>query len=125
MHLSVRSGLGSTRPSAPASTCARRARCSRRCVRPTSRPRAAADLLTQRSPLSVAATVEAMRRAAGMDSVHEVLAQDMVLARGLIEHGDFVEGVRAQLVDKDRQPMWSQASFDEVSGADVARLFEG
>ena len=87
--------------------------------------REAADLLTQRSPLSVAATVEAMRRAAGMDSVHEVLAQDMVLARGLIEHGDFVEGVRAQLVDKDRQPMWSQASFDEVSGADVARLFEG
>lgn len=87
--------------------------------------REAAGLLTQRSPLSVAATVEAMRRAAGMDSVHEVLAQDMVLARGLIEHGDFVEGVRAQLVDKDRQPMWSQAAFDEVSDADVARLFEG
>ena len=87
--------------------------------------REAAGLLTQRSPLSVAATVEAMRRAAVMDSVHEVLAQDMVLARGLIEHGDFVEGVRAQLVDKDRQPMWSQASFAEVSDADVARLFEG
>ena len=87
--------------------------------------REAADLLTQRSPLSVAATVEAMRRAAGMDSVHEVLAEDMVLARGLIEHGDFVEGVRAQLVDTDRQPMWSQAAFDEVSDADVARLFEG
>lgn len=86
--------------------------------------REAADLLTQRSPLSVAATVEAMRRAAGMTSVHEVLAQDMVLARGLISHGDFVEGVRAQLVDKDRRPTWSQASFDEVSDADVARLFE-
>lgn len=85
--------------------------------------REAAELLTQRSPLSVAATLEALRRAASMPSVHDVLRQDMTLARGLIEHGDFVEGVRAQLVDKDRKPRWSQASVADVSDAEVARLF--
>lgn len=84
----------------------------------------AADLLVQRSPLSVAATLEALRRAASMDSVHEVLDQDKRLARGLVEHGDFVEGVRAQLVDKDRAPTWSQSSFDEITDEQVARLFD-
>ncbi|CAM3023218.1 MULTISPECIES: 3-hydroxyisobutyryl-CoA hydrolase [Dermacoccus] len=85
--------------------------------------REAADLLVQRSPLSVAATLEALRRAAAMDSVHEVLEQDKRLARGLVEHGDFVEGVRAQLVDKDRSPKWSQKSFDDITDEQVARLF--
>lgn len=85
--------------------------------------REAAELLAQRSPLSVAATLEALRRAARMRSVHEVLEQDMRLARGLVEHGDFAEGVRAQLVDKDRTPRWSQTSFDDVTDEQVARLF--
>ena len=85
--------------------------------------REAADLLVQRSPLSVAATLEALRRAAAMDSVHEVLEQDKRLARGLVEHGDFLEGVRAQLVDKDRSPKWSQKSFAEITDEQVARLF--
>lgn len=85
--------------------------------------REAAQLLAQRSPLSVAATVEALRRAATMSTVHEVLEQDMRLAHGLVEHGDFAEGVRAQLVDKDRAPKWSQSSFDEVTDEQVAHLF--
>lgn len=85
--------------------------------------REAADLLAARSPISVCATVEALRRAARMGSVQEVLQQDMLLARSLIEKGDFVEGVRAQLVDKDRSPQWSQGSLDEISASDIDALF--
>lgn len=79
--------------------------------------------LQQRSPISVAASLEALHRAAHMTTVHDVLQQDRRLARGLIEHGDFVEGVRAQLVDKDRSPKWTQASVSEVSKEQIARLF--
>lgn len=86
--------------------------------------REAAQLLAQRSPISVAATLEALRRATTMTSVHQVLEQDMRLAHGLVEHGDFAEGVRAQLVDKDRSPKWSQTSFDEVTDEQVSRLFD-
>ncbi len=39
-----------------------------------------------------------------------------------IRHGhDFFEGVRAQLLDKDRKPLWSPARLADVTDADVAR----
>ncbi|MNY75931.1 3-hydroxyisobutyryl-CoA hydrolase [compost metagenome] len=37
---------------------------------------------------------------------------------------DFREGIRAQVVDKDRNPQWKPASLHEVSTADVERFFE-
>jgi enoyl-CoA hydratase len=34
-----------------------------------------------------------------------------------------VEGVRAQIIDKDRNPRWSPATLGEVSAQDVERPF--
>ena len=45
----------------------------------------------------------------------------MYTQRFLREH-DFYEGVRAQLVDKDRKPVWSK-SLSEITDADVDRYF--
>jgi enoyl-CoA hydratase len=36
---------------------------------------------------------------------------------------DLVEGIRAQLVDKDRNPKWSPGSLAQVSAADVEAYF--
>ncbi|KAF0962332.1 hypothetical protein MLGJGCBP_04469 [Rhodococcus sp. T7] len=36
---------------------------------------------------------------------------------------DLVEGIRAQVVDKDRNPHWSPATIDDVTDADVAQFF--
>lgn len=86
--------------------------------------RAAAEVISNRSPLSVCLTLEALRRAREMGSVDEVLAQDLVLATNLMtRESDFVEGVRAQLVDKDRTPRWRHASVDEVSADEVESFF--
>ena len=38
-------------------------------------------------------------------------------------HPDFPEGVRALLIDKDRKPAWSPATFDEVTPALVDEHF--
>lgn len=82
----------------------------------------AAELVGSRSPHSVAVTLEALRRAGSM-TVPEVLAQDLRLGPVFAAHPDFVEGVRAQLVDKDRQPRWQHASLADVTRAEVLAAF--
>lgn len=84
---------------------------------------AAAEAIEARSPLSVAVTLEALRRAAGAGSVREVLQTDTVVGARLLERPDFAEGVRAQLVDKDRSPRWEHTKIGEVSRDEVLALF--
>ncbi|AXH96988.1 enoyl-CoA hydratase/isomerase family protein [Ornithinimicrobium avium] len=84
--------------------------------------RAAGETLATRSPHSVAVTLEGLRRAASMD-VEQVLAQDLVLGRTFAAHPDFVEGVRAQVVDKDRSPRWAHASVADVPRSEVLAAF--
>ncbi len=86
--------------------------------------RAAAADLRKRCPLSVAVTLEAIRRAKRMSGVEEVLAQDLVLAKHLIGRPDFAEGVRAQLVDKDRNPTWQHARLEDVTRDEVLACFD-
>ena len=41
-----------------------------------------------------------------------------------VQSHDFLEGVRAVIVDKDNAPAWAPARLEDVSAADVARYFE-
>ncbi|GAA1365204.1 enoyl-CoA hydratase/isomerase family protein [Arthrobacter rhombi] len=87
---------------------------------------AAADAATQilaKSPTSVKATLELLRRAGDMTSVQDVLAMDARLAHHLLRGHDMREGIRAQLVDKDRNPQWNPATLEDVTAQDVAALF--
>lgn len=84
--------------------------------------RAAGEAIDQRSPHSIVITLEAIRRAADMD-VHQVLAQDTQLGPHFAQHPDFAEGVRALLVDKDKNPQWADSSLAEVDPAVVGAAF--
>ncbi len=68
-------------------------------------------------------TLEAVRRAAKLDTLEDVLAQDYRVSSASLRSHDLVEGIRAQLVDKDRNPQWSPASLAEVTAADVEAFF--
>ncbi|SDB80690.1 enoyl-CoA hydratase [Raineyella antarctica] len=90
---------------------------------PEQAARQAGATLRLRCPLSVVVSLEGVRRAQAMASVHEVLDQDLLVAERLAMLPDFSEGVRAQLVDKDQRPSWSDASIEDVDPAEVAGLF--
>ena len=64
-----------------------------------------------------------MRRAADLGSLDDVLVQEYRVSCASLRSHDFVEGIRAQLVDKDRNPQWSPSSAAEVTEADVAKYF--
>jgi enoyl-CoA hydratase len=92
---------------------------------PAPRAQHSADILLTRSPLSVCVALSAIRRAARMDTLEQVLAQDTTLGGTFARSSDFIEGVRALLVDRDNAPRWRHQSLLEVDPAEVDSLFTG
>ncbi len=86
--------------------------------------RTRADLL-QKSPIALKATLEALRRVKSRQtaSLEAALTAEFRLCTHLFEQGEFPEGVRALLVDKDRKPRWKPASLADVTPAMVDALF--
>ncbi|CAN5329494.1 enoyl-CoA hydratase/isomerase family protein [soil metagenome] len=83
----------------------------------------AAKVLEGRSPVSVAVTREAIRRAADHETLEETLIQEYRVSCASLRSHDLVEGIRAQLVDKDRNPKWSPPSLAAVTQDDVDAYF--
>jgi enoyl-CoA hydratase len=83
---------------------------------------AAATILT-RSPTALKVTLASLRRARELGSLERVLEQEYRVSCTALSSPDLVEGIRAQVIDKDRDPRWSPATLAEVSHEDVARFF--
>ncbi len=52
-------------------------------------------------------------------SIEEVFQADLAAARFILNHPDYVEGVRARLVDKDDNPRWQPVEIEEVGDLDL------
>jgi enoyl-CoA hydratase len=83
----------------------------------------AAETIATRSPSALAVTLRAVREAAKLDTLEDVLRQEYRVSCAALRSHDLVEGIRAQLIDKDRNPRWSPASLAAVSDADVDAYF--
>jgi enoyl-CoA hydratase/carnithine racemase len=79
-------------------------------------------VLRERSPLSMAVSLEVVTRAEG--SMADVLRADLDLTRSSFLAGDTLEGIRARIIDKDNAPRWRFARIEDVSAADVEKMFE-
>lgn len=82
-----------------------------------------AKSLASGSPTAAAVTWEYMRRARLL-GIAQTLQLDLVLAKAFQRRHDFLEGVRALLIDKDRKPQWAPARFEEVEFERVAGHFQ-
>ncbi|MGO2112474.1 MAG: enoyl-CoA hydratase/isomerase family protein [Pseudoclavibacter sp.] len=85
---------------------------------------AARDTIATRAPRSLAVTFEAILRAHALPDLEAALVNEYRLMLRMVLAPDFAEGVRAQLIDKDRSPIWNPATLDAVDPAGVAALFE-
>ncbi|MFH8251299.1 enoyl-CoA hydratase/isomerase family protein [Microbacterium sp. B2969] len=85
---------------------------------------ATADLLEELSPTGLSVTLEAIRRVRGLPSLRDALAQEYGLVMWFATtQPDLAEGIRAQVVDKDRSPRWQPASLAELSPDATASAF--
>lgn len=84
-------------------------------ARPEDEASRTADLLEELSPTALAVTLASVRSARGLPGLRDALAQEFGLAMSFAQtHSDFIEGVRAQLVDKDRSPAWHPATIAQL-----------
>src|SRR5690606_31913975 len=66
----------------------------------------AREAMRKGSPLSMACTAELLVRARAADSLPEALRQEYHFTARAIGQADLLEGIRAQLIDRDRSPRW-------------------
>jgi len=83
----------------------------------------AAAKIRRASPVAVKATLRALREAAHLRALPDALNAEYRIAAVALRSHDFPEGVRAQIVDKDRNPTWQPSTLAEVDDALVATYF--
>lgn len=93
-------------------------------TRPEYRDWAAETLkvIDSRSPLSLSVTLEMLRRGRTL-SLADCFAMELKLDRQWFDQGDIIEGVRALIVDKDKNPRWNPPTLEEVTPERVAAFF--
>lgn len=78
--------------------------------------------LASRSPISLKVTLSQLQRGLGK-TLRECLQMELGLAMNFMRCDDFYEGVRAVLVDKDRNPRWQAGALESVPPTQVASFF--
>ncbi len=84
--------------------------------------REAAALIRKGSPLSVACTVELVRAARASRDIRKALAAEYRFTSRSASDGDFLEGIRAAIIDKDGAPRWQHKSVEAVPAEAVAAM---
>jgi enoyl-CoA hydratase len=69
--------------------------------------------LEERSPTSLVLTLHLLRHNEER-ALEEVYMVDSRAARFMVAHHDFLEGVRARIIDKDDKPQWQPQSIEDV-----------
>ena len=82
-----------------------------------------AENIRKKSPLAMAVTLEALKRGAQLN-FREAMTMELDVSLNFLKTQDFYEGIRAQLIDKDRNPQWSHESLKKVTKAQIKRLFK-
>jgi enoyl-CoA hydratase len=83
----------------------------------------ALDAMRKASPTSLKVTLRNIRSAAAFDRVEHSFAQDYRIALACIAGHDFIEGIRAAIIDKDRNPRWRPDKIEAVTREIVDRHF--
>lgn len=77
--------------------------------------------LGRNAPLSMACSVEMTHRLRGATDIRKALELEYRFTHRSMEHADFLEGIRAAIIDKDRTPVWKH-SLDDTLYPQVAKM---
>ncbi len=75
-----------------------------------------------KSPTSLKVTLALLRAARKSPDLRTCLEREFAATAQILHTPDFYEGIRAAIIDKDRNPKWSPASLDAI-GAEIVEPF--
>jgi enoyl-CoA hydratase len=84
---------------------------------------AAAKEIRQKSPTALTITLAALRQARRMPDLEAALEMEYRISARCLRDHDLAEGIRAQIIDKDRAPKWSPADLADVDEDSVYGRF--
>lgn len=79
--------------------------------------------LNEKSPRGMVVTLKLLRLARKSSSLEECLTREYRAALAVFASDDFREGVRAAVIDKDRDPHWSPVRIEDVTPEMLASYF--
>jgi len=79
-------------------------------------------MMQTRSPLAMGITLELLRRGRTLERA-DCFALEQHLGQKVFAHGEFIEGIRALLIDKDNTPHWNPARIAQLKPAHVQAFF--
>ncbi len=85
--------------------------------------RAEAASLRTKSPETVKVALRQLREGARLTRFEDNMAMEFRIGWRKVQSADFLEGVRAVIIDKDNAPRWKPSRLEDVSDDDVARYF--
>ena len=80
-------------------------------------------IIAAKCPATLKVALRLLREGAGRTSFAEEMEVEYRVAVRMIHRHDFIEGVRAVIVDKDNAPLWSPASLEAVTEAMLDEIF--
>jgi enoyl-CoA hydratase len=84
---------------------------------------AALQSILGNSPTGLKLTLKLLRMARNASSLEQCLAREYAAALEIFVNHDFPEGIRAAVIDKDRNPQWQPARIEDVTPDIIARYF--
>ncbi|MDO7843657.1 enoyl-CoA hydratase/isomerase family protein [Sphingomonas immobilis] len=80
-------------------------------------------ILRTKSPQSMKVSLRLVEEGAHMATFEDEMRQEYAVASHVVQRHDFIEGVRALIVDKDNAPKWNPASVESVSDHLIDQIF--
>jgi enoyl-CoA hydratase len=90
-------------------------------ARPEAEPRRAANTIATRSPTSLKVALRSLRQARRLSTLEDCLELELRASCAFLAAPDFAEGIRAAVIDKDRNPHWSPDRLEDVAPDAVDR----
>ncbi len=84
--------------------------------------RATLKALRRNAPLAMGCSVQIVRRLRSAGSIRQALDQEYRFTHRAVAQGDFIEGIRAAIIDKDRSPKWAHAAIADLTAAEVTAM---